>query len=156
MSGPPQADNTESDHQAAHAESDNDSAFEISDRESTDSLPSSFQCFIKENGRTYHAYHEGKHMLPNDEDEKDRLDLQHHLFRLTFGGKLFTCPVEKTMHRVLDIGTGTGIWAIEFGDEHPESAVIGIDLSPIQPSFLPPNVTFLVDDVEQNVRKFLL
>lgn len=33
---------------------------------------------------------------------------------------------------VIDIGTGTGIWAIDFADEHPESEVIGTDLSPIQ------------------------
>lgn len=33
----------------------------------------------------------------------------------------------------LDIGTGTGIWAIDFADEHPETTVIGTDLSPIQP-----------------------
>lgn len=27
--------------------------------------------------------------------------------------------------RVLDVGTGTGIWAMEFGEEHPESEVRG-------------------------------
>jgi len=53
-------------------------------------------------------------------------------------------------HRVLDIGTGTGIWAIDFGnenlsffhsfilnstlaDENPDIEVCGIDLSSIQP-----------------------
>ncbi|GJC92194.1 methyltransferase domain-containing protein [Colletotrichum higginsianum] len=25
--------------------------------------------------------------------------------------------------RVLDVGTGTGIWALDFGDEHPEAEV---------------------------------
>ena len=49
---------------------------------------------------------------------------------------------------VLDIGTGTGIWAIDFGDDHPESQVLGVDLSPIQPTFTPPNVSFQIDDVE--------
>lgn len=43
---------------------------------------------------------------------------------------------------------GTGIWAIDFADEHPESKVLGVDLSPIQPSFVPPNLTFQIDDVE--------
>jgi len=119
---------------------------------STASLSSSILKFREENGRTYHAYQDGKYLLPNDEREQDRLDLQHHLFTLTFDGKLFTCDVEKgekQIHRVLDAGCGTGIWAIDFADEHPETEVLGIDLSPIQPAFIPPNVTFVVDDLEQ-------
>jgi methylase of polypeptide subunit release factors len=52
------------------------------------------------------------------------------LFGLTLGGKLFKAPIpkEKQLHRVLDVGTGTGIWAIDFADEHPESEV-GFPLS---------------------------
>jgi len=47
---------------------------------------------------------------------------------------------------VLDVGTGTGIWAIDFADAHPAASVIGTDLSPIQPSFVPPNLQFEIDD----------
>lgn len=36
-----------------------------------------------------------------------------------------------------------------MGDEYPEAEVVGIDLSPIQPSWVPANVRFLVDDAEQ-------
>lgn len=35
---------------------------------------------------------------------------------------------------MLDIATGTGIWAIKFAQEHPQATVIGTDLSMIQPS----------------------
>ncbi|MCJ1256665.1 hypothetical protein MMC24_004489 [Lignoscripta atroalba] len=52
-------------------------------------------------------------------------------------GKLFLAPI-KDPKRILDIGTGTGIWAMEMGN----------DLSPIQPRWVPPNVRFEVDDVE--------
>ena len=90
-------------------------------------------------------------MLPNDETEQDRLDLHHHVFRLVLRGALFRAPI-GTMdpHRVLDFGTGTGIWAIDFADDSPGAHVIGTDLSPIQPKFVPPNCNFYVDDVESD------
>jgi len=49
---------------------------------------------------------------------------------------------------VLDLGTGTGIWAIDVADEFPNADVIANDLSPIQPENVPENVAFEVDDVE--------
>jgi len=65
--------------------------------------------------------------------EADRLDLQHHLFRITFGNRLFFAPINDPK-RAIDIGTGTGIWAVDFADEYPECLVTGIDLSPGQPT----------------------
>ncbi|KAL4891217.1 S-adenosyl-L-methionine-dependent methyltransferase [Aspergillus ambiguus] len=100
------------------------------------------------NGRRYHSYHEGEYVLPNDEQEQDRMDLSHHIYRMLLEGELNRAPI-KNPARVLDIGTGTGIWAIDFADEHPESEVIGNDLSPIQPAWIPPNCRFEVDDFEQ-------
>lgn len=101
-----------------------------------------------ENGRRYHAYKAGAYILPNDEEEQNRLDLQHHIYLFCLGGELYLAPIKNPL-RVLDVGTGTGIWAIDFADDHPEALVIGTDLSPIQPSFVPPNVKFYVDDFEQ-------
>jgi SAM-dependent methyltransferase len=130
---------------------ENDLALEENAASSTVSIGPSILNYRKENGRTYHAYKDGKYAFPNDEPEKDRLDLQHHVFSLTFDGELFTCPVaqKKQIHQVLDVGTGTGIWAIDFGDKYPKAQVLGIDLSPIQPVFVPPNVKFEVDDLEE-------
>jgi len=76
------------------------------------------------------------------------MDLAHHLFTLTFDGKLYLAPVPSNVSNVLDIGTGTGIWAMDFADEHPSAVVIGTDLSPIQPTWVPPTVKFEVDDCE--------
>ncbi|SPO06248.1 related to methyltransferase [Cephalotrichum gorgonifer] len=116
----------------------------------TTSLRSSILKYRVENGRTYHAYKDGSYVLPNDEAENERLDLQHTIFLLTWDGNLHVAPLQKEVHRVLDAGCGTGIWSVEFADEHPEAQVTGIDLSPIQPSFVPPNCTFYVDDLEDD------
>ncbi|KAL8414447.1 hypothetical protein RB594_005617 [Gaeumannomyces avenae] len=115
------------------------------------SLASSILKYRVENGRTYHAFKAGAYVLPNDEIENERLDLQHAMCVLTIDNQLHTCPAGKhghTIHRALDVGCGTGIWTMDFADEHPETQVIGVDLSPIQPSFVPPNVSFYVDDIE--------
>lgn len=45
---------------------------------------------------------------------------------LTLNNKLGLAPPHQTdskVKRVLDVGTGTGIWAIDFGDEHPDATV---------------------------------
>jgi len=41
-------------------------------------------------------------------------DLQHHLFVMTLDNQLYLAPLDNPQ-KVLDIATGTGIWAIEFG-----------------------------------------
>jgi len=117
----------------------------------TTSLNSSVFNYEYENGRRYHAYKAGKYYIPNDEEEQDRLDLAHHVWLLTLRGDLYRAPLaEKPPQRALDIGAGTGIWTIEFGDMFPDCHVTGTDLSPIQPRWTPPNVYFEVDDCEDD------
>ncbi|KAF4637046.1 hypothetical protein G7Y89_g1041 [Cudoniella acicularis] len=83
------------------------------------------------------------------ETEQDRLDLQHHLFLLTLRGKLHLAPIENMqLHNVMDIATGTGIWATDFASAFPSANVLGTDLSPIQPEYVPPNCHFEIDDAE--------
>lgn len=127
--------------------SDSDSAFGGESTAST-SLASTILNYEYSNGRRYHGFRSGAYLLPNDEQEQDRLDLLHHIFLLILGGKLYDAPLPPSPQRVLDIGTGTGIWAIDFADEHPSAEVIGTDLSPIQPTWVPPNVKFYIDDAE--------
>ena len=55
---------------------------------------------------------------------------------MTFDGKLGLAPPNEPQDkpiRVLDLGTGTGIWAMDYGDEHPNATIVGIDLAPTQP-----------------------
>ena len=115
----------------------------------TASLTSSIERYPVENGRRYHAFKDGSYVMPNDETELDRLDLMHQLLRITMRNKLYFAPISERNPKVLDVGTGTGIWAIEMGDENPDAEIIGTDLSPTQPSWVPANVKFEIDDVEE-------
>ena len=115
---------------------------------STASLSSSVTAFRTEYGRRYHAFDEDAYWLPNDEEEMARLDLQHIVWSLCLNGRLCIAPLPTEMERVLDLGTGTGKWAIEFADKHPTVQVLGTDLSPIQPTSVPPNCSFIIDDIE--------
>ncbi|EGY23786.1 uncharacterized protein VDAG_05224 [Verticillium dahliae VdLs.17] len=77
---------------------------EDSNESSTASLWLSILNFEKENGRTYYAFNRGKYLYPNDE---------------ILEGRLALCPANASSTRVLDAGTGTGVWAIDYDDlEH--------------------------------------
>ncbi|OLN86057.1 hypothetical protein CCHL11_05285 [Colletotrichum chlorophyti] len=128
---------------------------------STESATSSVLRSQVENGRTYHSMSAGKYSFPNDADEQDRLDavamlttpstsdLQSQVWLLTLEGRLCLCPKQDgKAKRVLDAGTGTGIWAIDYAEAHPEAKVIGVDLSAIQPEWVHPNCSFELDDLE--------
>ncbi len=114
-------------------------------------MASSITNYKYENGRRYHAYRDGAYPLPNDETEQDRLDMFHHVFRMLIGGALYRAPIApgRPPSRVLDLGTGTGLWAIEVANEFPNAMVVGTDLSPIQPGWVPVNCNFYVDDFER-------
>lgn len=89
--------------------------------------------------------------LPNDDEELSRLDLQHRVWQHTIDG-LYRVPIDRnSIHNAMDIGTGSGIWAIDFAVEHPSCNIIGTDLSPFQPAAIPPNCQFIVDDADTEV-----
>ncbi|GMF78228.1 unnamed protein product [Aspergillus oryzae] len=123
---------------------DYDSHYVATDSEVT-SMRSSIVDYVYENGRRYHAYHAGSYWGSNDEKAIDAMEICHHLYGLLLHGRLHLAPIKNPL-RVLDVGTGTGSWATDFADLHPGATVIGTDLSPIQPSFVPPNVYFEIDD----------
>ncbi|KAK1672847.1 S-adenosyl-L-methionine-dependent methyltransferase [Colletotrichum godetiae] len=109
----------------------------------TEDLQLSFQ---KRFGRTYPSR---DYILPNDWDECIRLAIQHHLWLYTYNKRLANSPKRERAARVLDCGTGTGHWASDFADDHPEAIVIGVDLSPIQLNAVPPNLFYEIYDLEQ-------
>ncbi|KAI1764674.1 S-adenosyl-L-methionine-dependent methyltransferase [Hypoxylon sp. FL1150] len=112
------------------------------------SVASSIYRHAYENGRRYHRYRYGTYPIPNDETEQDREDVKHVAFLELTRGKPFFAPIGSHPQKIIDLGTGTGTWAIEVAEMFPSAQVVGCDLSPIQPNWLPSNVRFVIDDIE--------
>ncbi|CCE28846.1 uncharacterized protein CPUR_02535 [Claviceps purpurea 20.1] len=118
------------------------------DQSSTTSIASSVLEYRQIHGRTYHSdKFTANYFLPNDDQQLETEEICHHYLTILLDDQLFLAPLEKDkMHRVLDVGTGFGIWAIEFADQFPNASVVGTDLSPCQPRWVPPNLEFEIDD----------
>ena len=67
-------------------------------------------------------------------------------------GKLHAAPISPTPEfQVLDVGTGSGVWAMEFARSNPSSQVTGIDLSAIQSATsVPDNCQFQIANAEKD------
>ncbi|KAG6070193.1 hypothetical protein E4U16_007099 [Claviceps sp. LM84 group G4] len=118
------------------------------DQSSTTSIASTVLEYRQIHGRTYHSdKFTANYFLPNDDQQLETEEICHHCLTILLDDQLFLAPLEKDkLHRVLDVGTGFGIWAIEFADQFPNASVIGTDLSPCQPQWVPPNLCFEIDD----------
>ncbi|KIW07998.1 uncharacterized protein PV09_00944 [Verruconis gallopava] len=139
----------EADPETLAVENDTDSTFGHDSASSTQSMRPSQWDYTYENGRRYHSYGSTPYFSPNDEPENDRLDICAHMFSLLMDGELHYAPIGNDPQRILDLGTGTGIWAIDMADKYPSAFVIGNDISPVQTNVIPPNLQFEVDDIEQ-------
>lgn len=54
------------------------------------------------------------------------------------------------MHSVIVCWNANSCLPLRVARKHPSAKVVGIDLSPIQPVWTPPNVQFYVDDAEED------
>src|SRR5579885_1179173 len=66
------------------------------------------------------------YVMPKDKVEGDRLDLQHHLYRLLLGRNYFARL--RQPRAILDVACGTGIWCREMALEFPRAQVVGFDI----------------------------
>ncbi|KAH8884102.1 S-adenosyl-L-methionine-dependent methyltransferase [Thozetella sp. PMI_491] len=132
---------------AAPEDDDTDSA-QGDSASSTASLSSSVLRYRTINGRQYHSERgNAEYWASNDEVQNESLDIIHHVLTLCLEGKLHRAPLGDDVQKVLDVGTGTA--TSDFADEHPNCSVIGTEISPIQPSWVPPNLQFHIDDCTQ-------
>lgn len=110
-----------------------------------------------------------KYILPNNEEELDRLVQVHFIYKYLFGGN-FSAPVKDLLSsnpsrrnsgsshhqwmqdspsllilsppRVLDIACGNGTWILEMATEFPDSQFYGIDILANYPTTVKPANTF--------------
>lgn len=68
------------------------------------------------------------YQMPHDVEEMNRLDFQHYILRATLRGN-YLAPVSSP-GSILDVGTGTGLWAREVAVTFPRANVIGFDVNP--------------------------
>ncbi|EIW85136.1 S-adenosyl-L-methionine-dependent methyltransferase [Coniophora puteana RWD-64-598 SS2] len=125
------------------------------------------QFFCQIHGRRFNVLND-RYMLPSDEEEVRRSELQHRMLQFLFSGKNYVGPVDTLLStpredqsrpRVLDLGTGGGFWQVhiltltrrrlDLADEFPGAEIIGVDLAPIQPRDVPANCTFELCDLDQ-------
>ncbi|CAG8780407.1 6685_t:CDS:2, partial [Cetraspora pellucida] len=102
-------------------------------------------------GRRFHNVKNVIYALPNDDDEQDRLHLQHFLIRYLFQSN-FSAPIENILSesdsKILDVGCGAASWSFDMATTYPSADVIGIDISSHQPTQIKPkNFTFIKGNV---------
>lgn len=137
-------------------------------------------------GRAHIPPEHSPYPLPNSPEECARLNLQHFIVRTALRGNTLvllggtppaqvqalsgnwmhhilgqamqgvaptTAPIP---HSLLDVGCGTGRWAVEMARRFPDATVVGVDIvppaQPFRDDFAPPaNYTFVQGDVLQRL-----
>ncbi|KAK5678551.1 hypothetical protein LTS10_008995 [Elasticomyces elasticus] len=110
-----------------------------------------------ENERSYYVRWYTTYPYPCDDAERDRLDAVHEaLYAAALGDRLHLATLRTGRLRILDIGYGTGKWAIQMKGRYPQAEVIAIDIGnyPVDEYDRPvnfgvefrPGVDFLMDD----------
>ncbi|HEU5349517.1 MAG TPA: methyltransferase domain-containing protein [Ktedonobacterales bacterium] len=92
------------------------------------------------------------YVLPKDLGEVNRLDFQHYMMRSALHGN-YAAPIGRP-DSILDVGSGTGRWAIEMAALFPHARVVGMDVAEPQadtpsprPVTRPDNYSFVTGNI---------
>lgn len=89
----------------------------------------SFQSKPYGDDQTHPAVAKSLYILPTDEQERRRLQVQHEVLRNAFGGRIVFAPIElHAGDKVLDNGAGSATWLLDCYDANKDATFCGIDL----------------------------
>lgn len=77
------------------------------------SVPPSILHHMFEDGIRCHAFRDRRYAFPNDENEQNRDDMKHAMTVLLCDNRLHFAPIDSNPQKVIDLGTGSGMWALE-------------------------------------------
>ncbi|KAG6069575.1 hypothetical protein E4U16_007600 [Claviceps sp. LM84 group G4] len=113
------------------------------DQSSTTSIASSILEYRKIHGRTYHSDRFAtNYFIPNDDQQ---LESEEICACLTSAQDPASGQCKAEWNSISHACVLTEVTS-EFADQYPHASVIGTDLSPCQPQWVPTNVSFEIDD----------
>ncbi|KAJ6513049.1 S-adenosyl-L-methionine-dependent methyltransferase [Mycena sanguinolenta] len=90
-------------------------------------------------------------VLPPASDS-ERLDTMHNTIARYFGNKLGPAPLDDLCpDKILELGCGSGAWAIQAAKQFPGAQVIAVDQYPLPDRILPSNMNFQLANVMQRL-----
>ncbi len=91
------------------------------------------------------------YLLPKDAQEDERLRFQHYALHHAFSNH-YLAPISPDTRTILDVGSGTGIWAIDMAQQFPHAHIIGVDITLTSlPHTLPNTCLFAQADILQGL-----
>ncbi|CAI6089231.1 unnamed protein product, partial [Clonostachys chloroleuca] len=76
---------------------------------------------------------------------RKEIKAEHTIFCQLENGKLFRAPIDEP-HKVLDIGSGSGEWALNLLEKYPNTEVVMMDINPPQRHKVPSRCKIYIDD----------
>ncbi|KAG8911011.1 hypothetical protein FRC01_005981, partial [Tulasnella sp. 417] len=116
------------------------------------------------NDRTFSKQAGSLYSLPTDRKEHNRLDFQHEIMRLLLDDSIYPNPdvVDNALTaeanptpNIVDLGTGSGVWAMEMARKFPHSKVLACDI--VLPEYpkesIPSNCCFEFLNINKDMEK---
>ncbi|KAF7366962.1 Methyltransferase str3 [Mycena sanguinolenta] len=90
-------------------------------------------------------------VLPPASDS-ERLDTMHNTIARYFGNKLGPAPLDGLHPRkIIELGCGSGAWAIQAAKQFPDAQVVAVDQSPLPDRIIPSNMSFQLANLAQRL-----